>query len=603
MKMTITCKEAVRLVLGFLLLGAGCSALAQTPQDNWYIEKTWVKVGGGLSATNGGLSEPYGVAIGPDQRVYVADQAYHRIQAYLPDGTYSFSITNAGGQSIGAPRGMICDVAGNLYVSDSSSNCVYVFTGNGAFVRKIGTGTGSGNGQLSGPYDVGVARNGDIYVLEKSNCRVSVFSNNGDFIRSWGQCGELDGQLHYPISLALSMEGDVFIASGDVPWNNSSLAGVKHFDKNGVFIKKFSPGWTWTGSANLGYGPQSVRFDPSGLLHVIVSWYVKYSGSDQLVPVYQYIYQTDGTLLRQYAIQVFPGPYQAQYLFVWPCHALGPDGTMILCSQVSKQLSVSRLGLRDQYAVPRNAIPMPAVIGKEQRVNSPFVDIDYEVSDADDTNVTVGLLVFTNSSSAPSLTNLLRSPTLVEGTSSNLGPGIPANTTHRLTWNAGADWSINLGNYRVAVMAQDSRTNLLDIHYLLLRAERGMPELKISRSPLHPTDFMQVWWWLLATNDTGITLTSNRLYGAGGAHDGKLLHAAGTNTPDGRTYIYEKMRVREATSEEVQWAKQATMPAGSSLNVWPPTRSVGGRPAKVNEYGFDTGSWDTNTCKWVVPLN
>ena len=221
----------------------------------------------------------------------------------------------------------------------------------------------------------------------------------------------------------------------------------------------------------------------------------------------------------------------------------------------------------------------------------------------DDMNVTVGILIFTSTNTTPSLGNCIRNPTLIEGTSTNLGPGITANQTHRLTWNAGADWSTNLGNYRVAILAQDRRTNLLDIHYLSLPAGNGMPALKISSSPLNANDFMQVWWWLLATNDTGIILTSNQIYGVTGTFNAKQLCNNGITTTNGRSYIYGKMNVREATVQEVQWAKQGNMPAGTSPNQFTPVRQVSGRPIAVNEYGFDTGSWDTNTCKWVVPLN
>ena len=160
-------------------------ASAQRPQDNWYQDAVWVKT---MPVAEGGLAEPFGVAISRDRRIYVGDQGAQRIQVYLPDGSFSFGITSpfGDGESFNQPRGMIFDRAGNLYVADQANNCVYVFTADGTFVRKIGGVTGTGDGQLNGVFDVGVALNGQIYILERGNSRVSVFDSNGEFLRTWG---------------------------------------------------------------------------------------------------------------------------------------------------------------------------------------------------------------------------------------------------------------------------------------------------------------------------------------------------------------------------------------------------------------------------------
>lgn len=621
MNRKMTVKKVAGLLWGLLLLGTLGRGLAQTPQDNWYLEQSWTRTGGSYAATNGGLSAPYGVAIGTNGNIYVADQGYGRIQVYLSDGTYSFSITNGfgGGQTFIQPRGMITDKAGNLYVADYGNSCVYEFTSTGTYVRKFGSGTGSGNGQLSGVIDVAVATNGLVYVLENGNSRVSVFGSDGAFLKSLFSPGNLAGQLNSPASIAVSENEKIYISPNFINsiWGGGGPnfpSGIKVFDTNGVFLLTFDPAIAVAGCGCGNYfGACSIRFDRMGLLHVVTSWSgtvagggceACFIGNGYDVSTKCKVYNPDGSLVNSYGVGFGIGTGQS---VIWPCHAVGPDGTMIISSKSTLALKQCRYAMRDQWAPPRNAIPMPAVIGKHQRPNSPLVDIDYQVTDMDDTNVTVGILIFTNSSSSPILGNCLRNPTLIEGTSTNLGPGVSANQIHRLTWNAGADWSINLGNYRVAILARDSRTNLLDIHYLALPSAYGMPALKISRSPLNANDFMQVWWWLLATNDTGIRLSSNQIYGVSGAYSNKPLCTDGATTADGYSYLYGKMNLREATAQEVQWAKQGNMPPGSSPNQWTDLnsrpRQVSGRPKAVNEWGFDTGSWDTNTCKWVVPLN
>ena len=593
--------NVLRRIMPIIVVAAlfSCSHVwAQRPQDNWYLESTWNKSGTGHSAINGGLVSPHGIAIGMNQRIYVGDENYKLIQVYNPDGTYAFSITNGfgGGLSFIKPRGMCMDVEGNLYVADYGCNAVFVFSSSGVFIRIIGGTTGSSAGQLSGVIDVGVSQNYEVYILETSNNRVSVFDQNGQYLRNWGSGGLLDGQLSSPKSLAISPGGDVYIAQCPTTVGQQY---VKVFSTHGVFKTK----WSYLDekyyiSNGLYFGPTTVRFDPSGICYVLQSYAFGLGPAPNP--------STVDTTLRLYVrgglsddMWSFGFPEASANTILWPAIAVGPDGSVVFCSHYHGRLLFYRRTFREQWAPPRNAIPMPSVLSMTQRPESSLVDIDYQITDADDTNVFAASLVFKNG--VQSLGNCIRNVTWAEGTDTNLGPSITANQPHRITWNAGTDWGTSLADYRVAILAKDSRTNLLDIHYLHLPAERSMPALTISRSPLIQNDFMQIWWWLLATGDPGIALSTNGIVGVGGAHDTQILcDNSGKTSTNGRPYIYDKMNIREATSNEVQWAKEAA--TANSVEQWTPSRSVEGRPAYVNEYGFDTGNWGTNAW-WVVPLN
>jgi hypothetical protein len=595
-----------------VLFGFGITVSAQRPQDNWYLEHSWSKAGAGLVATNGGLSSPYGIAIGTNGNIYVGDQGFGRIQVYAADGTYNSAITNGfgGGQAFGHPRGMITDSSGNLYVADYKSNCVYKFTADGAYGLRFGVGTGSAEGQLNGVIDVAVSAEGQVYVLETINSRLSEFNSDGSFKRILISAGSLDGQIQSAYSVAIGVDGKIYIAQDNL---NPANCFIKIFDTNGLYYSKFNQGITRnvqrcdrTWDSDVWFGPCSVRVDPSGLVHSVVSWFTLVRGSDFCADwstaessMVWNVFSSDGaSLIASYEHSFGAGNPNKQ---LWPCHAVGSDGSMAICGNLSKSVAFYRRALREQWAPPRNAIPMPAIVRQRQRPNSPLVDIDYQVTDADSANVTVGMLVFTNSSAVASLNNCLRQLTVVEGTATNLGTAILANQRHRVTWNAAVDLNTALGSYRVAVMAKDNRSGLLDIHYLDLPADRGMPSITISRSPLIHSDFMHVWWWLLATNDPGISLVSGKIYGVGGALDGKVLCNGDSNTTaDGRLYIYGKMSVREATVAEVQWAREGAV--AGNVNRAAPTRQVGGRPGAVNEYGFDTRDWGANAW-WIVAQN
>ena len=574
------------------------SGFAQKAQDNWYLENTLTLSG---SAASGGLNSPYGVAIGPDGRIYIADDGADSVLVYLKNGPYSFTISGSfgNGESFSQPRGMAFDKSGNMYVADSGKNCVYIFTPEGVYVRKIGGAQGSGPGQMSGVIDVAVHRDGTVFILERSNARISVFSSEGTFLRFVSGPGTLDSQLSNPVSLAVSLDNKLFVAqTGD-----DTHASVRVFTTDGLYLQR----WNWQivrtfNSVHHFYlGPTSIRVDDSGIVTTVMAIY-RWDGSSSyylsLIDASSYVRvsTSNGVVVDDYAFNF--GTY-TDNVTTWPCHAVGADGSFSVAHRASKKFAFYRRALRDQSPTPRNHICLPLMLSAAQRPNSSLIDIDYQVSDADDSTVSSGILIF--KSGSQSLANCIRNLTFVEGTAANVGPGITANQPHRVTWDAGADWGVSLGDYQVAILAKDSRPNLLDIHYIQLPAGNGQQALTISRSPLIQSDFMQVWWWLLATGDPGIAISGSTIVGVGGAYDTKTLCSTTTTSADGRAYLYAKMNVREASAAEVARAKLGALPAGSTP-IQTSTVSVGGRPKAVNEFGFDTGDWGVNAW-WVVPLD
>ena len=140
-------------------------------------------------------------------QVYVADTDNHRIQVLNPDLTFSHSFGKRGSASgqFNQPHDIAIDSQGSVYVTDFGNHRIQKFTPNGKFVAQFGS-YGPGPGELNCPYCITIdtAGTGLVYVSEGGNDRVSVFTSDGKFVNSFGQ-------FRHPIGIALDKGGLLYI--------------------------------------------------------------------------------------------------------------------------------------------------------------------------------------------------------------------------------------------------------------------------------------------------------------------------------------------------------------------------------------------------------
>ena len=103
------------------------------------------------------------------------------------------------------PTDLTFDPAGDVYVTDSYSACVQVFSQNGTFGR-----LGSRLGELAVPWGICVDHD-YVYVIENGNHRVSVFYTSGVFITSIGMWGYRKGELSYPHGITIDQDGFLYV--------------------------------------------------------------------------------------------------------------------------------------------------------------------------------------------------------------------------------------------------------------------------------------------------------------------------------------------------------------------------------------------------------
>ena len=107
--------------------------------------------------------------------------------------------------------GIACDRSGQVYVADSASTDIQVFSAEGEFSRAFER-RGEGRGELGYPYPLGLAvdANGLVYVSEYHNHRVSVYSSEGVFVHSFG-VGEEGEAAGKPCGLTVDHCGVVYV--------------------------------------------------------------------------------------------------------------------------------------------------------------------------------------------------------------------------------------------------------------------------------------------------------------------------------------------------------------------------------------------------------
>jgi len=152
-----------------------------------------------------------------------------------------------------------------------------------------------------------------------------------------------------------------------------------------------------------------------------------------------------------------------------------------------------RRTFRTKMETNHNSVPQPVIHRIAQRTGTNVMELDFEVIDTDDDNVTVGILAYCGS-------DKLVPQAWLNGTGSKIGTPIATNTVHSMEWDVKQDWSDSTGAIKFEILCQDgNRTKPVDLHFLTLPFSDG--NMTISRSPLKEADFVNYLKYHLATSD------------------------------------------------------------------------------------------------------
>jgi sugar lactone lactonase YvrE len=188
----------------------------------------WGKSGAGP----GELNYPGGMAIAPNDRLYVADQTNHRIQVLDLDGRFLLAWGKHGTKPgefggntnvksrAGGPDFIALDKQGNVYTTEAMDGRVQKFTPDGAYLAAFGDledRPGSFGREfkpipsMHGPIAICCDRDDHLWISAAGG-RVQQFTTDGRYLRGLGeQQGTEPGQFLAPHGLAVDSRGHLYV--------------------------------------------------------------------------------------------------------------------------------------------------------------------------------------------------------------------------------------------------------------------------------------------------------------------------------------------------------------------------------------------------------
>lgn len=217
------------------------------------------------AAPGGTFYEPWGIAIGPDGSVFVADTWNHRIQKFSPSGQF-ITMWGTFGQaetptSFWGPRGLAFDSKGRLYVSDTGNKRVVVFDADGNYLTQFGK-VGMQPGEFDEPVGIAISKDDIIYIADTWNQRIQALigDSSGNFtpLTAWDVVGWYGQSLDNKPYLAIDAQDRLFISDPEG-------YRILEFSGTGEFIRYWGDFSTGLDGMNL---PIGVAVDPHGGLWV-----------------------------------------------------------------------------------------------------------------------------------------------------------------------------------------------------------------------------------------------------------------------------------------------------------------------------------------------
>ena len=173
-----------------------CEANNSRVQKFSISRRSFISKFGSNGSGDGQFSNPYGICIDPEGKVFVSDHSNQRIQVFQADGSFAYSF-----KCQQTPWGLAFDLQGRLHVAANGSNCIQVFSPDGTSLTSYGTGT------VNSPAGIAIDAEGYIAVSEYGgNSHLWIYSPDHTLVKT------LTSQFSNGIGIACDAEGRFWVA-------------------------------------------------------------------------------------------------------------------------------------------------------------------------------------------------------------------------------------------------------------------------------------------------------------------------------------------------------------------------------------------------------
>lgn len=185
--------------------------------DNQHSKLKFFDSSNNLVGSIDGLSDPNGVAVNSENKMYVVNSTGGTISIYSSSSTFESSFggittSNEDGKftrcSYGNAAGdIVIDSEDNIYVTDLGRRIIQKFTKNGVFITSFGS-FGSSNYLHFG---IGIDTHDYIYASDVGSGQIKKYYKDGTYICSFGSSGSGNGELNTPIGIDVDSDGKVYV--------------------------------------------------------------------------------------------------------------------------------------------------------------------------------------------------------------------------------------------------------------------------------------------------------------------------------------------------------------------------------------------------------